>query len=49
MTRTRALSVPERLQIRRSARAWGRTRSTFERLARIYGVTPKVIRDLVMG
>jgi hypothetical protein len=47
--KARALSVPERLQIRRSARAGGRTQVTFERLARIYRVPVAVIRTLVMG
>jgi hypothetical protein len=45
----RTLVLPERMQIRRAARAWGRTPTTFARLARTYRVPVEVIRALVMG
>ena len=43
------LTLPERLQIRRSAKVWGRTAATFERLARTHGVPMEVVRAVVMG
>jgi membrane-bound lytic murein transglycosylase B len=45
----RALTLPERMQVRRAARSWGRTRATFERLARAYGVPADTIREVVIG
>lgn len=43
------LPLPARMQVRRMARAAGRTQKTFERLARVYGVRVEVIRSTVIG